>query len=513
MSLSPHNTGCPASDPLRLRFGYGTNGFANHTLSDAMAVLADLGYTGVALTLDHHHLDPFGPGLAQRIAAVADRLSELGLAVVVETGARYLLDPWIKHHPTLVSEGWPQRVDFLRRAIRIAADLGAECVSFWSGTLPPGTAPALGRTRLINGTAQVVEEAAARGVALGLEPEPGHVIERLSDAFALRAALGAPEPLGITLDVGHCVAVERDDAATCLRQAGALVVNVQLDDMHRGVHEHLEFGEGELDLPATVAALVEIGYAGLASVELPRHSHAAPQVARRALTALRQALRAGTPGADLAGAPAAAAGRASPHHTSVPPPGQTGPLDWLDRAIEEIHHDPTCIRALLPAAGREVGRRPLRPKQDPQGLAHGTVDDAARAQLLRALPPEALAAELPDLYRYGDDAEKRGVLRALPSLDIAPELGLPLILDALRTNDIRLVAAAMGEYAATHLDQHSWRHGVLKCVFVGVPLDAVACWSERADTELRRMVTDYAEERRAAGRVVQGDVHRLLGGV
>ena len=36
-----------------LRFGYGTNGFANHRLGDALAVLADLGYQGVALTLDH----------------------------------------------------------------------------------------------------------------------------------------------------------------------------------------------------------------------------------------------------------------------------------------------------------------------------------------------------------------------------------------------------------------------------------------------------------------------------
>ncbi|MGH4001194.1 MAG: EboA domain-containing protein [Pseudonocardiaceae bacterium] len=463
-----------------LRFGYGTNGFANHTLPDALAVLADLGYSGVALTLDHHHLNPFGPGLARRTAAVAGRLSALGLAVMVETGARYLLDPWTKHHPTLVSDGWPRRVDLLRRAIRLAADLGAECVSFWSGVLPPGTDPGLGRTRLIDAMAQVLEEAAARGVALGLEPEPGHVVARLSDALALRAALGSPELLGITLDVGHCVAVEPDDATTCLRRAGALLVNVQLDDMRRGVHEHLEFGEGELDLPATLAALTEIGYTGLASVELPRHSHAAPRVARRALAALHQALP-----------------------TS---------LGWLDRAVEEIRNDPARIRALLPAAGREVGRGPLHPHRDPQGLVHGTVDDAARARLLRALPSQALAAELPDLYRYGDDAEKRGVLRALPSLDIAPELGLPLVSDALRANDIRLVAAAMGQYAAAHLDQHSWRHGVLKCVFVGVPLDAVAGWSKRVDAELRRMVTDYAEERRAAGRVVPADAHRVLGG-
>ena len=42
-----------------LRFGFGTNGFTNHRLADAVTVLADLGYDGIALTLDHCHLDPF----------------------------------------------------------------------------------------------------------------------------------------------------------------------------------------------------------------------------------------------------------------------------------------------------------------------------------------------------------------------------------------------------------------------------------------------------------------------
>ena len=60
-----------------IRFGYGTNGFANHRLPDALDVIADLGYTGVALTLDHHHLDPYADGLGQRVAKVADRAPEL----------------------------------------------------------------------------------------------------------------------------------------------------------------------------------------------------------------------------------------------------------------------------------------------------------------------------------------------------------------------------------------------------------------------------------------------------
>ncbi|MGN6240671.1 MAG: EboA domain-containing protein, partial [Cellulosimicrobium cellulans] len=60
-----------------------------------------------------------------------------------------------------------------------------------------------------------------------------------------------------------------------------------------------------------------------------------------------------------------------------------------------------------------------------------------------------------------------------------------------------------------HLDQHAWRHALLKLVFIGVSLDAVARLDDRADDELARMARDFAAERRAAGRVVPDDVARL----
>ncbi|MDH6130136.1 sugar phosphate isomerase/epimerase family protein [Kitasatospora sp. GP82] len=269
--------------------GYGTNGFANHRLSDALRVIADLGYTAVGLTLDHHHLDPYGPDLPRETEQLAALLTSLGLRCVVETGARYLLDPYRKHHPTLVSESARPRIDFLLRAVRIAESLGADCVSFWSGAGEPGVDPHTNRRRLIEHLGPVLAETQRRGVRLGLEPEPGMVVQHLDQALDLRRELGEPDLLGITLDVGHCVAVEPVDAAACVRRAGRLLVNVQLDDMLPGVHEHLEFGQGQLDLVATLAALDEIGYAGVAAVELPRHSHAAPQTAQKAMAALRQA--------------------------------------------------------------------------------------------------------------------------------------------------------------------------------------------------------------------------------
>jgi sugar phosphate isomerase/epimerase len=279
---------------MTLRFGYGTNGFANHRLDDALAVIADLGYVGVALTLDHHHLDPFEPDLFRRTRALANRLDSLGLAVVVETGARYLLDPRRKHAPTLLDEDPLPRLEFLRLAVRVGADLGAEAVSFWAGVRPSTLDPAQAWRRLVRGCGEVLSAAAAAEVMLGFEPEPGMLVQTIDDWERLRADLGAPVHFGLTLDIGHCQCLEPQPVADCVRRVAGLVVNVQIDDMRRGVHEHLEFGTGEIDFPSVLRALDEAGYGGLVAVELPRHSHAAPTVARESLAFLRTAEQVAT---------------------------------------------------------------------------------------------------------------------------------------------------------------------------------------------------------------------------
>ncbi|MET7302630.1 sugar phosphate isomerase/epimerase family protein [Embleya sp. NPDC005575] len=273
-----------------MRLAYGTNGFADHRIGDVLSILADLGYDGVALTLDHHHLDPYADDLSTRVADVATRLDRLGLAVVVETGARYVLDPWRKHRPTLLcADDAERRVDLLERAVRIAAELGASVVSFWSGTAPDDTDPAVCWNRLVSGCARVLAEADIRGVTLGFEPEPGMLVDTLDRYDELWRRLGRPEHLGPTLDIGHCRCLEPLPVPDCVRRVGSRLVNVQIEDMRRGVHEHLEFGQGEIDFPPVVAALTEVGYDGLVGVELPRHSHAATETARRSIDFLRAA--------------------------------------------------------------------------------------------------------------------------------------------------------------------------------------------------------------------------------
>ncbi|MFC9247382.1 sugar phosphate isomerase/epimerase family protein [Streptomyces sp. NPDC057136] len=282
---------------MTLHFGYGTNGLTDLRLDDAFGLLADLGYEGVGLTLDHMHLDPLAPDLAARTRHVARRLTALGLAVTIETGARYVLDPRRKHGPSLLDpdpEARASRTALLVRAVDVAADLGAHAVHCFSGITPPGAGEGDGATttvawqRLADALAPVLDAATRTGIPLAIEPEPGHLLATLADFHHLRTLLGDPEPLGLTLDIGHCQCLEPASPVDCVKDAAPWLRHVQIEDMCRGVHEHLPFGDGEIDFPPVLAALADADYRGLTVVELPRHSHAGPELARTSIEFLRK---------------------------------------------------------------------------------------------------------------------------------------------------------------------------------------------------------------------------------
>src|SRR5262245_53936640 len=110
-------------------FGYNTNGFAQHDLKDALVILDELGYRSVGLTLDHGFLNPYSRG--QRLATILIQglLAQTPFKSVIETGARFLLDPRHKHQPTLISpqaSGREKRLDFLCKAVDVATALGSD---------------------------------------------------------------------------------------------------------------------------------------------------------------------------------------------------------------------------------------------------------------------------------------------------------------------------------------------------------------------------------------------------
>lgn len=273
---------------MTLRFAYNTNGAANHRLDDALALIADAGYDGVALTLDVHHLDPFADDFSGERRRVAARLRQLGLGCVIETGARFLLDPRAKHEPTLLTAdpaGRARRIEFLSRALEVAAETGADAMSFWAGVPKPGVSPGDAQAWFREGAEQVTRRAEALGTTAALEPEPGMLIETVDD-WAVLAIPG----LKLALDTGHCIVTGERDPAAAVAEFAPHLGTVSIEDMKRGVHVHLPFDEGDMDVPGVLRALEAAHFDKLVCVEMSRESHRADTMVPASLAYLKAAL-------------------------------------------------------------------------------------------------------------------------------------------------------------------------------------------------------------------------------
>ncbi|MCK5944060.1 MAG: sugar phosphate isomerase/epimerase [Planctomycetes bacterium] len=255
--------------------GYHTNSLQNHRLDDALGLLAQHGYEAVAITPDVCHLDPDAVDDAA-LASLRRRLEELSLTPVMETGARFLLDPATKHEPTLMTRDRARRdrrVAFYRRTAAIGRQLGAEVVSFWAGIdRAPGADSADWLCEGVEATCAAIR---AEGLRPSMEPEPGMAVETVADWRRLRDRLGASAP-ELTLDVGHLYAVDEGDPVEVIRAAAPFLAQVHLEDHRSGVHEHLLPGDGDVDFESVLRTLREVGYRGPACFELSRHSHCAP---------------------------------------------------------------------------------------------------------------------------------------------------------------------------------------------------------------------------------------------
>jgi L-ribulose-5-phosphate 3-epimerase len=275
-----------------MRLGYNTNGWAHHDPFAALELIAELGYRSVAITLDHGPLNPFAADWPANLQRLRVTLRQLQLSSVIETGARYLLDPRRKHQPTLLSAtaaDRERRIDFLSRSLQAAAELESDCVSLWSGTAETNPASAADDQtlldRLAGGLQVLLREAEKLGTPIGFEPEPGMFIDSMSRFQRLLQWVDSPQ-LKLTLDLGHLYCQGEVPIADYIARWSSYIVNVHVEDMRAGVHEHLMFGEGEMEFPPIIAALGAANYRGGVHVELSRHSHMAPAAAAQAFAVL-----------------------------------------------------------------------------------------------------------------------------------------------------------------------------------------------------------------------------------
>lgn len=270
-----------------LRFAFSSNAFKKVDVFEAARQIASVGYAGMEVMADVPHAYPpdFSADQRRRLVGL---LRELGLAVsnvnaftLFARGDTYH-PSWIEHDP----EARRVRVDHTIAAVELAAEIGAPSVSIQPGGPLIGTGLTRDQAsrRLADGIEAVLPTATRCGITLAIEPEPGLLLQSISEYLEFKTRFfGQETRLAMNCDLGHLFCVG-DDPATVIRRYGDQIAHIHLEDIGRNhVHQHLPLGEGAMDIPGILNALTEAQYAGWVTVELYPYVSTPTEVARRAM--------------------------------------------------------------------------------------------------------------------------------------------------------------------------------------------------------------------------------------
>jgi len=255
-----------------MKLAFSTNAYLNFSFPETARRLAAIGYQGLELMADVPHAWPayLLPESKQAIreAMAANKLQFANVnAFMMHAVNDHRQKYW---HPSWIEPDVNYRrirVDHTKRALTLAKELGAPCI-----TTEPG-GPLEGRKwsdclkLFVEELKPVVEHAEKEGVLLLVEPEPDLLIETADQYLEFAKHISSPA-LGLNFDIGHSFCVKDDPAAT-VRKLAPLIRHVHLEDIAATrVHHHLVPGEGVIDFHATLSALKEVGYDGWVTIEL-----------------------------------------------------------------------------------------------------------------------------------------------------------------------------------------------------------------------------------------------------
>ncbi len=270
-----------------MRLAFSSNAYLRFSFSEAAKRIAQLGYRGIEIMADVPHAWPAFL-LAEQKQAIRQALKDHHLSIsninafmmnaINDARQRYWHPSWIEPYAPYRQV----RIDHTRRALDLAAELGAPCITTEpGGPLEPGQSWEDGLEIFIESLAPVADHAAAVGVLLLVEPEPGLLIETAEQYERFDQRFKHPA-VGLNFDVGHFYCVGDDPVAT-VRRLQALIRHVHLEDIaDTRVHHHLIPGEGAIDLTGTLSALQQVNYPGWVTIELYPYVDDPDQAARLA---------------------------------------------------------------------------------------------------------------------------------------------------------------------------------------------------------------------------------------
>jgi sugar phosphate isomerase/epimerase len=275
-----------------MRIAYSTNAYTNYTVAEAVDSIAGLGFKGVEILCDLPHWFPTVTPEAEAESLRA-RLVELRLSVSnlnVNTANGYF-DPKPAENvfePSLSSRRrdyrqW--RLEYSIASLHLASLLGSANISVTSGRPDSGGTPAQGLALFADSLKRLCEAAEPLGIRVGIEYEPGLLVERAEELAEVVEIVGSPL-LGANLDIGHSWLADESPEQAVAMLAGR-IWNVHLEDIAGRKHYHLIPGEGDLPFTRYLQALTGSGYDGFYTLELYSYTDMPDEAGRRSLAYLR----------------------------------------------------------------------------------------------------------------------------------------------------------------------------------------------------------------------------------
>lgn len=279
-----------------MKLSFSTNAFTGYTAAEAVRKIAGIGYAGVELLADVPHLFMDDLDL-KMIEDVGRAVEETGIEVSninANTVRGYygygpFWDPLLE--PSLSSSDEPARawrIEYTKRCVDLARELDCRNVSVTSGHIYPGSTPEEATARLKESLSEIAGYAEENGVRIGVEYEPGLLIEYSSELRALIDTIPSA-CIGANLDLGHSHCVGEDPEAVFERLCDR-VFHVHLEDIKGRVHYHLIPGLGDMDFAKLFGLHRKYNYDGFITVELYTYSEEPEDAARKAYEYLERLL-------------------------------------------------------------------------------------------------------------------------------------------------------------------------------------------------------------------------------
>lgn len=275
-----------------MNLAFSSNAYLNFSFSDACRRIKDAGYAGIEIMADVPHAWP-AYLLPEQKKDIRKHIDDNGLQI--SNVNAFMMNAINDHrqkywHPSWIEPYQPYRqvrIDHTRRALDMAKELGAPCITTEpGGPLEPGQRweDALGI--FCESLRPVADHAQSIGVPLLVEPEPGLLIETAAQYERFASVFNHPG-IGLNFDIGHMYCV-KDDPATAIRQLAKHIRHVHLEDIAATrVHHHLVPGQGAIDFKPILQALKDVKYTDWVTIELYPYIDNPDNAAKAAFEAIK----------------------------------------------------------------------------------------------------------------------------------------------------------------------------------------------------------------------------------